>query len=69
MGCSLVNQDRRTKSSVLLRNHYFKTQLVYTPGNVDKFLIGLASQPQQKVDNYFSEDVKYIENIYIFKIQ
>ena len=54
---SLINQRRKKESSILLRQHFFKPQLVYTPGNVDKFLIGLATQPSQDFDNNFSEDV------------
>lgn len=42
---------------MLLRQHFFKTQIIYTPGNLDKFLIGLASQPIQDFDNYFTEEV------------
>ena len=53
----MVNQRRQTESTILLRNHFFKTQILYTPGNLDRFLIGLATQPQQEVDNYFTEEV------------
>lgn len=42
---------------MLLRQHFFKSQIVYTPGNLDKFLIGLATQPMQDFDNYFTEEV------------
>ncbi|EFX63496.1 hypothetical protein DAPPUDRAFT_268331 [Daphnia pulex] len=30
---------------------------IYTPGNLDKFLIGLASQPSQNAENYFTQEV------------
>ena len=52
-----MNQRRKKESSILLREHFFKSQIVYTPGNVDKFLIGLATQPMQEFDNYFTEEV------------
>ena len=42
---------------ILLRQHFTKMQTVYTPGNLDKFLIGLATQPSQNFDNYFTEEV------------
>ena len=45
------------ESHALLRQHFFKTQLVYTPGNLDKFLIGMATQPMQKFDYRFTEEV------------
>ena len=54
---SLINQQRKKELSILLRQHFLKPQLLYTPGNVDKFLIGLATQPSQSFDNNFSEDV------------
>ena len=66
---SLINQKRKKESVMLLRQHFFKTQIVYTPGNLDRFLIGLASQPIQEFDNYFTEEVrvlKIIHRYYIF---
>jgi peroxidase len=42
---------------ILLRQHFFKTQETYTPGNLDKFLVALATVPGQRVDNYFTEEV------------
>ena len=36
--------------------------MIYTPGNVDKFLIGLATQPMQEFDNYFTEEVTKINS-------
>ena len=56
---SLVNQQRKTESTILLRQHFLRPQLLYTPGNLDKFLIGLATQPSQDFDNNFSEEVKF----------
>jgi peroxidase len=46
---------------ILLRQHFFKTTETYTPGNLDKFLIALATVPGQRVDTYFTEEV--INNI------
>lgn len=54
---SLINQRRVKERDILLRQHFFKTQETYTPGNLDKFLIALATVPGQKVDNYFTEEV------------
>ncbi|KAI9554244.1 hypothetical protein GHT06_019516 [Daphnia sinensis] len=53
----LVNKHRGVENVIFLREHYFKPQLLYTPGNLDKFLIGLASQPTQKVDLAFTKEV------------
>ncbi|EFX82421.1 hypothetical protein DAPPUDRAFT_49291, partial [Daphnia pulex] len=53
----LFNHNRKLTDSINLRNHFFKTQMVYTPGNVDKFLIGLATQPDQSVDNIVTEEL------------
>uniref|UniRef100_A0A0P5PEE0 Chorion peroxidase n=1 Tax=Daphnia magna TaxID=35525 RepID=A0A0P5PEE0_9CRUS len=50
----LVNEQRVVEKSLVLRQHFFKTQEHYIPGNLDKFLIGLATQPSQKVDPYFT---------------
>jgi peroxidase len=55
--CSLINQQRIKEKDILLRQHFFKTQEVYPPGNVDKFLIALATVPSRSVDNYFTEEV------------
>ncbi len=55
---SLYDLKREKTGSVQLRHHFFKTQSLYTPGNLDKFLVGLATQPDQKVDNVFTEEVK-----------
>ena len=41
----------------MLRQHFLRPQILYTPGNLDKFLIGLATQPSQDFDNNFSEEV------------
>ncbi|KAK4008306.1 hypothetical protein OUZ56_013450 [Daphnia magna] len=53
----LINHRREKESHILLRQHFLKTQTLYTPGNLDKFLIGLATQPRQDFDNYFTEEV------------
>ena len=45
------------EAHALLRQHFFKSQVIYTPGNLDKFLIGLATQPMQKFDSRFTEEV------------
>lgn len=53
----LMNTQRKVEHEVLLRHHFFRSQIVYTPGNLDKFLIGLATQPMQDFDNYVSEEL------------
>ncbi|XP_046438483.1 peroxidase-like [Daphnia pulex] len=53
----LTNQRRIKEREILLRQHFFKMQEIYTPGNLDKFLIGLASQPSQNAENYFTQEV------------
>lgn len=42
---------------VPLSDTFFNPGLIYTPGQLDKFLVGLATQPRQKFDNIFSEEV------------
>lgn len=53
----LLNQRRKTDDNIRLRNHFFKAQVVYKPGNLDKFLIGLATQPIQEYDNYVTVEL------------
>ncbi|XP_059350851.1 chorion peroxidase-like [Daphnia carinata] len=53
----LTNARGTKERDILLRQHFFKTQEIYTPGNLDKFLIGLATQPGQKPENYFSQEL------------
>ena len=42
---------------VPLRDGFFNPGLIYTPGQLDRFLVGLATQPRQRFDNIFSEEV------------
>ncbi|EFX66695.1 hypothetical protein DAPPUDRAFT_14918, partial [Daphnia pulex] len=35
----------------------FQNAKIYTPGNLDKFLTGLASQPSQNAENFFTQEV------------
>ncbi|XP_046639001.1 peroxidase-like [Daphnia pulicaria] len=53
----LINQQRVKERDILLRQHFFKTTETYTPGNLDKFLIALATIPSQRVDTYFTEEM------------
>jgi len=53
-----MNHRRKKDDDIRLRHHFFKSQVVYKPGNLDKFLIGLATQPIQEYDNYVSEEVQ-----------
>lgn len=45
------------EKDLLLRQHFFKTQEAYPPGNIDKLLIAMATIPGQTVDNVFTEEV------------
>jgi hypothetical protein len=55
---SLFNEQRqKVGTEKVLRQHFFRTQEVYTPGNLDKFLISLATTPVQNVDNGFTVEV------------
>ncbi|KAI9554243.1 hypothetical protein GHT06_019515 [Daphnia sinensis] len=53
----MVNQQRSVEEDIQLRHHFFKPQTLYTPGNLDKYLIGLATQPTQKVDLSFTKEL------------
>ena len=52
-----VHYERKKTSMIPLSDLFFNPELIYTPGNLDKFLVGLASQPRQNYDNLFSEEV------------
>jgi len=52
-----VHYERKKTNMVPLSDLFFNPDLLYTPGNLDKFLIGLATQPRQKYDNLFSEEL------------
>lgn len=54
---SLINQEGVNEKDLLLRQHFFKTQEAYPPGNIDKLLIAMATIPGQTVDNVFTEEV------------
>jgi len=54
---SEVKYDRARETQVPLSDTFFNPELVYIPGHLDKFLIGLASQPSQKYDNIVTEQV------------
>ncbi|XP_057375077.2 peroxidase-like [Daphnia carinata] len=53
----MVNEQRSIEKDILLRHHFFKPQTLYTPGNLDKYLIGLATQPTQRVDLSFTKEL------------
>ena len=52
-----MDKNRKMDSEIFLHEHMNKVQVVYTPGNLDQFLTGLATQPAQKMDHYFTEQV------------
>ena len=49
--------ERKTVSSIPLSSTFFNPELMYVPGELDKFLVGLATQPRQKMDNVVSEQL------------
>ena len=49
--------ERRTVSAIPLSSTFFNPELMYVPGELDKFLVGLATQPRQKMDNVVSEQL------------
>ena len=56
----LVKDDtftRKTVKVLTLNKQFLNPELLYTPGNLDKFLVGLATQPSQKFDNVLSDQV------------
>ena len=52
-----VTFTRKTVKVLTLNKHFLNPELLYTPGNLDKFLVGLATQPSQKFDNVLSDQV------------
>ena len=52
-----VHFDRQTVSRIPLSDTFFNPELVYVPGELDKFLVGLATQPSQKYDNIITDEV------------
>ena len=49
--------ERRKTASIPLSTTFFNPELMYVPGELDKFLVGLATQPRQKFDNVVSEQL------------
>jgi len=52
-----VQFDRQTVNRVPLSDSFFNPELVYVPGKLDTFLVGLATQPGQKYDNIITDEV------------
>ena len=52
-----VQYERKTYTRVPLSDTFFNPELIYNPGKLDEFLVGLATQPSQKYDNIVSEEV------------
>jgi peroxidase len=52
-----VHYERKTTRMIPLSETFFNPELMYVPGGLDKFLVGLATQPRQKFDNIFTEQV------------
>jgi len=52
-----VHYERKKTGMIPLSETFFNPELIYTPGELDKFLVGLATQPRQKFDNIFSDQV------------
>ena len=52
-----VHYERKKTGMIPLSDTFFNPELIYTPGELDKFLVGLATQPRQKFDNVVSEQL------------
>ena len=52
-----VHYDRKKTNSIPLSSTFFNPELMYRPGALDSFLVGLATQPRQKFDNILSEQL------------
>ena len=52
-----MSYERKTVRVLPLSDQFQNPELVYTPGGLDKFLVGLATQPSQKFDNIVTEEV------------
>ena len=52
-----VTFKRKTVSVLPLSDQFLNPELMYTPGGLDKFLVGLATQPIQKFDNVVTDEV------------
>ena len=52
-----VQYERKTYTRVPLSDSFFNPELIYSPGKLDEFLVGLATQPRQKFDNVVSEQL------------
>ena len=52
-----LHYERKTTKMLPLSDTFFNPELIYVPGELDKFLVGLATQPRQKFDNIFTEQV------------
>ena len=48
---------RRPAAAIPLSATFFNPELVYVPGQLDRFLVGLATQPRQKFDNVVSDQL------------
>ena len=49
--------ERKTVNRIPLSDTFFNPEMVYIPGELDKFLVGLAAQPSQKYDNIVTDEV------------
>jgi peroxidase len=52
-----VKFERKKSSMIPLSDTFFNPELMYVPGELDKFLVGMATQPSQKFDNIFTDQV------------
>jgi len=52
-----INHKRSTERMIPLSDTFLNPELIYVPGELDKFLVGLATQPRQQFDNIITEEV------------
>ena len=52
-----ADRKRKLVAKVPLSDGFFNPEILYNPGKLDEFLVGLATQPRQKYDNIITEQV------------
>ena len=64
-----VQYDRKTVTRVPLSDSFFNPELIYYPGKLDEFLVGLATQSSQKYDNIVREGFNNSSNFTFKKLK
>lgn len=53
----LYDEDRQTNESIFMRNYFHNPAVLRQAGVADSLIRGLATQPSQKLDIYFADDL------------